>query len=84
MEAAAYGRPVVSTKIGAEGIDLADGKEIVLRDSAKGFADACVELLKDYDRAQVVGLAARAAIESQYDRKKIVMQLAELMSRAIA
>ncbi|WP_218118936.1 glycosyltransferase [Nitrosospira sp. Nsp1] len=83
MEAAAYGRPIVSTSIGAEGIDLIDGKEIILRDSPKDFANACVELLKDHYTAQIFGLAARAAAESRYDRSKIVARLANSLHRAV-
>ncbi|WP_177171725.1 glycosyltransferase [Nitrosovibrio tenuis] len=83
MEAAAYARPVVSTTIGAEGINLVDGKEILLRDTAESFADACVELLKNYDAAKMLGLAARAAIESRYDRGKIVARLAGVIRAAI-
>ena len=83
MEAAAYGRPVVSTCIGAEGIDLIDGKEIILRDSAQDFAHACIELLKDYEAARILGLAVRAAAESKYDRSKIVAELANLLCQAI-
>ena len=83
MEAAAYGRPVVSTTIGAEGISLIDGKEVLLRDSPKAFSNACVELLADHDAARTLGLSARKAIEARYDRSIIVTQLSSLLRQAI-
>ncbi len=39
--------PVVSTAIGAEGLPVTDGGNIVLRDSPAAFAEGCLELLAD-------------------------------------
>ncbi|MED3778586.1 glycosyltransferase family 4 protein [Geobacillus stearothermophilus] len=44
----AWGIPVVSTSIGAEGINLENGREIRIADSPQEFADNIVELLSDY------------------------------------
>ena len=71
LEAAAYGKPIVSTRIGAEGIQMQDGHDILLNDDPKKFAEACVRLLKDdkfYDR---MGSAARATVTEKYDQAKI-------------
>jgi glycosyltransferase involved in cell wall biosynthesis len=43
----AAGVPVVSTTVGAEGLRYSDGKDIVLADDSRAFADACVRLLSD-------------------------------------
>jgi len=72
IEAAAYGKAIVSTTVGAEGLALRDGQEIVLRDGGQAFAAACVELLKDSARCEAIGLRARRAVEQRYDRKHIV------------
>jgi len=63
-EAMAAGKVVVSTSVGAEGLDVHPGRDIVLADSAKDFADAVVALLQDgalrrsYER-EAAGLAAK-------------------------
>ncbi|MBN1680843.1 MAG: glycosyltransferase [Anaerolineae bacterium] len=45
MEALACGMPVVSTSVGAEGLDAVDGEHMLIRDDPQGFADAIVHIL---------------------------------------
>ena len=66
---------MVSTTIGAEGIELKDGEEILLRDDPGSFADACIRLLKDHAVAAAVGRRARAAVERKYDRQAVVERI---------
>lgn len=49
LEAMAAGRPVVTTSAGAEGLDIVDGKQVLVADDAAGFAEATVRLLADND-----------------------------------
>ncbi len=63
-EAMAVGRAIVSTSVGAEGLDVHHGRDIILADSPQTFADAVVMLLRDpelrkrYERAAVESVAA--------------------------
>jgi glycosyltransferase involved in cell wall biosynthesis len=66
LEAAATGVPVVSTRVGAEGLELADETEILRRDDAEGFAAAVVGLLADRAAARRQAEAARARVERHY------------------
>jgi len=66
LEAAAMAKPVVSTRIGAEGLDFADGEEIVLADEPGEFASVVAGLLADPSRRRTIGLAARRRAEEQY------------------
>jgi glycosyltransferase involved in cell wall biosynthesis len=66
LEAAACGVPVVSTSVGAEGLDLVDGEEIRIADSAAGFAGAIAELLADPDVRRRQAAAARRRVEESY------------------
>jgi len=72
VEAAAYGKPIVATRIGAEGLELRDGHELLLRDDPESFANACLELLEDSSLCARLGLRARAKVEELYNRADIV------------
>jgi len=67
LEAFAFGMPTVSTTIGAEGIDYADGEDLLIRDEPAAMAEAIVDLLRDPTRAARLGAAARAKAEAHYD-----------------
>lgn len=72
LEAAAFGKPVVSTTIGAEGIDFRDGNEILLRDDPDTFAEACLRLFNDRILAVKIGETARSSVIRLYDRNNVV------------
>jgi polysaccharide biosynthesis protein PslH len=61
LEAAACGKAIVSTSLGAEGLPLQDGEAIVIADDPHAFAAAAVALLRDRDRRARLGTMARAA-----------------------
>jgi glycosyltransferase involved in cell wall biosynthesis len=53
IEAMGYGKPLVTTSIGAQGMEEADGRGLVIADDEMGFMDAIEKLLTDrehYDR----------------------------------
>ncbi len=66
LEASAAAKPVVSTAVGAEGLDFADGSEILLADEPESFASAVVDLLSDEQRRRSLGAAARRRVEQSY------------------
>jgi glycosyltransferase involved in cell wall biosynthesis len=85
LEAAASGVPVVSTPIGAEGLEFVPEKEIRLREDPPGFASAVAELLADPAAARAQAVAARARVEALYDWERIGREFArELAERAQA
>jgi glycosyltransferase involved in cell wall biosynthesis len=71
IEAAAYARPMVSTRIGAEGLAFVDGEDILLRDTDAGIADACAGLLADDAECDRLGAAARARMQTHYEASAI-------------
>jgi glycosyltransferase involved in cell wall biosynthesis len=82
LEAAAYGKPIVATCIGVEGIQMQDGKEIFLRDDPKSFAEACIHLLNDHALCDRVGMAARSAATRKYDQSKIKLMIQEIIKES--
>jgi glycosyltransferase involved in cell wall biosynthesis len=67
LEAAANARPVVSTRIGAEGQAFVDGEEILLTDEVdQAFVDAILRLLADRPLGERLGRAARERVLAEY------------------
>src|SRR5439155_958354 len=66
LEAGAMAKPMVSTGLGAEGLELVDGEEIVLADEPRAFADAVAALLHDAAGRDELGRGARLRVEKQY------------------
>ena len=71
IEAAAYGRPVVSTVFGASGLEFENERSILLRDDPAAMAAACVQLLTDGALRQRLAGAARTIVEHHYDRRAV-------------
>jgi polysaccharide biosynthesis protein PslH len=71
LEAWARGLPVVSTTIGAEGIEVRDGENILLADSPADFASALIGLLNDQPRAERIGAAGRRWVRSRYNWRAV-------------
>lgn len=81
LEAMAYGRPVVSTSLGAEGLQVEDGSEILIADRPDRFAECVLSLVNDDGRHRSQADAARRAAESRYDWSRIAERLLELYQR---
>jgi polysaccharide biosynthesis protein PslH len=61
-EAMSMAKPIVTTTIGAEGLPVRDGDELLLADSPNDFADAIVRMLRDPAAASRLGQQARKAV----------------------
>ncbi len=75
LEAMAMAKPVVSTTVGAEGIDVTDGENLLLADEAEAFAAQVDRLLDDPALARHLGENARRLIERRYDWQASVRRL---------
>jgi glycosyltransferase involved in cell wall biosynthesis len=80
LEAFARGIPVVSTTIGAEGIDARHGEHLLIADTPSDFADAVERLLQDPEQAGRLAHAARTLVEERYDWRSALTPLASLYS----
>jgi sugar transferase (PEP-CTERM/EpsH1 system associated) len=66
LEALAMGRAVVSTSVGAEGLDVEDGRHLVIADAPHDFARAVADLAGDPDRRRRLGEQGRRLVEERY------------------
>jgi len=75
LEAMAAGVPVISTALGAEGIDVKDGKDILIAESPDDFVAAITRLAASPDLAQLLSDGGRALVASHYDWPALGEQL---------
>lgn len=66
LEYMACGKPVVSTTVGAEGIEVTDGKDIFIEDDWNGFAKRTSELLTDRRLSEKIGSGGKMLIHDKY------------------
>jgi polysaccharide biosynthesis protein PslH len=66
LEAMAMARPVVSTCLGAEGLEITDGMNILLADTPEEFAEHVFALLADPQVGRRLGSMGRNLVEAKY------------------
>lgn len=81
LNALAMGLPVVSTSIGAEGIDVVSGEHLLIADNPEEFARAVVTLLRERDLADRLGENGRELVSSQYSWERVGGRLLGLYDR---
>ncbi len=84
LEAMASGVPVVSTRLGAEGLGARDGENILLADSAGELADATVKLLTDAVLRARVAANARELMVEHFSWQKGVEILEGVLEEVVA
>ena len=71
LEAMAYGRPVVSTTIGAEGIDIEHNRNILIADTPAEMAEAIHRIFNSRTLARELAAQGRSLVEERYDWRSI-------------
>jgi sugar transferase (PEP-CTERM/EpsH1 system associated) len=80
FEAMSMGKPVVSTTIGAEGLPVTNGRDIVLADDPDSFANAVVRLIRaDADR-RGLEQAARRLMVDRYDWSAVAQDFEDALA----
>src|SRR5262249_7193025 len=77
LEAFASGIPVISTRIGAEGLAGVDGEFCALADDPEEFAEHAVELLRNPQKASEMAGRARAEVERKWDTRVVIARLVD-------
>ena len=82
LEAMAAGLPVVSTSVGVAGLGLQDGKHAIVSDTFEGLANGVIKLIKDPNKAKMIGNNAREFVKEHYDWKAIVKMHSDIYEKA--
>ncbi len=83
LEAFALGLPVVSTAKGCEGLDVEDGRQLVIRDDPEAFAEAVVRVANNHELADSLRENGRSLVEGRYDWQKIFETAEEQMLKLV-
>jgi glycosyltransferase involved in cell wall biosynthesis len=71
LDAWAHGLPVVSTRIGAEGLEISQEQNILIADSPQEFAAAVIRLLEDPGFRQHLSAGGRKNVARTYDWEQV-------------
>lgn len=77
IEGMAFGKTIISTAVGAEGIDYTDGKDLLIANTENEFADAIDKCLNDTAFSDSVEKNARKLAETKYDNQLICNKLSD-------
>lgn len=83
FEAMAMGRPVVSTSLGIEGLEVTDKEHFLRADDAAAFSTAILGLLDDAAMRGRVARAARDLMEAKFSWKQVARQFEAICLRAL-
>lgn len=82
FEAMAMGKAIVSTSVGAEGLRLQDGREIILADDPARFAEAVVELMRNEPMRRKLGFTAAERVQ-EHDWSRIADRFGQVLNEVV-
>lgn len=83
LEGFSRAMPMVTTTIGLEGIDAVPGRDILVEDTAQGFARATLDLLKNRHQQSRLGENGRRLATTRYDWQVVLKQLDKIYEMAV-
>ena len=84
LEALACGTPCVATGLSCQGIAVAPGRDLLVEDSAGGFAKALSLVLGDQKLGDRLGRRGRSAVETSHGWDAVVDAHVRIYERALA
>jgi glycosyltransferase involved in cell wall biosynthesis len=83
FEAMAMAKALVSTSIGAEGLDVTHGRDLLIADDAPAFASGILQLLRDAESRRTYERNA-AALAARFDWSQIARRFADVLQEVSA
>lgn len=84
LEGLSMEKPVVSTSVGCEGIDVVHGQHLLIADDPAAFANAVLELMRNRDLAARLGKQGRTLTQDRYKWESVVSRLEAFYDRLLA
>jgi glycosyltransferase involved in cell wall biosynthesis len=79
LEAGASGTPVVSTTLGAEGLPVESGRHLLIADTAEGFAEAIVRVIRDRTLAASLSIELKLLVKSGFGIDRLAAEGAAVL-----
>jgi glycosyltransferase involved in cell wall biosynthesis len=83
VEAMAAGKAIITTAIGAEGINYENGQHLIIAKDAKSFADAIVKVSNNRTLRDSLGKNAQMLITKEHDNNKLMEKLTGFYSELL-
>jgi sugar transferase (PEP-CTERM/EpsH1 system associated) len=83
-EAMAMEKAIISTTIGAEGLPVKDGTELLLADTPELFAEAITRVLSDNALASDLGNRAAATVRAKFGWERVAARFGEICEETLA
>ena len=80
LEAMAHRVPVISTSVGAEGLDVVPGQHLIVADDPGSFAGACVQVATDRALGARLATEGRQLVEERYQWSQVERLVQEIVS----
>jgi glycosyltransferase involved in cell wall biosynthesis len=84
VDAWCWGMPIVSTRIGAEGIDVRHGENILIAETAEEFAQALGQLLSHRELQDRLRMNGRRWVETHYDWRRVYPAWDQVYARLLS
>jgi glycosyltransferase involved in cell wall biosynthesis len=83
LEAMALGRPVVTTRIGIEGIRAENRREVLVADDPESFKDQIVNLINEEHLAEGLAARGREFIQENFDTFRLSARLSQFFKEQV-
>lgn len=81
LEGMSSGMPVITNKLGIEGIYAENGKEYIHCEEPKEYAESIIKLMNDYEYAKTISENAKKLISSKFDMEKSASKYIEILEK---
>jgi glycosyltransferase involved in cell wall biosynthesis len=72
---------IISTSLGAEGINFENGTNIIIANNQEEFYDAIERCITDEEHCRTIGFNARKLVEQHHDVNNVALSLVEFYTR---